>query len=116
MSRNQAAKQFGVAIGNHPDPRRISHDDSGDEGTTMKILCLCLCLSFGLMSLVTAPALAFGGCGVGCHTSGSGACVRDGWEQGLPVRNECPATSRPTPPCGQYYRWSRVAQACVRQW
>ena len=29
----------------------------------------------------------------------SGSCVRDGWEQGLPVRNECPATSRPTPPC-----------------
>jgi hypothetical protein len=75
-----------------------------------------LCLSFGLILFsVTQPASAFfgGSCGVGCHASGSGSCVRDGWEQGLPVINECPATSRPTPPCGRDYRWSRQSMMCV---
>lgn len=78
----------------------------------MMILRLCLGL---VISFATPPAFAFGGCGVGCRSTFQGACVRDGWQEGLPVRNECPATSRPTPPCGQYYRWSRVAQMCVRQ-
>ena len=61
------------------------------------------------------PALAAGGCGVGCSTTSQGACVRDGWREGLAVRNECPATSRPTPPCGKYYRWSREAMMCVER-
>jgi hypothetical protein len=34
------------------------------------------------------PASATGGCGVGCRSSSQGACVRDGWQEGLPVRNE----------------------------
>ena len=52
-------------------------------------------------------------CGPGCHFSPSGACVRDGWEQGMRVRNECPATSRPQPPCGgPGLRWDRRKLAC----
>ncbi len=58
-------------------------------------------------------AFAFGDCGPGCHTSPSGACVRDGWEQGLPVRNECPAYTAPRPPCGDWrMRWDRRKLAC----
>jgi hypothetical protein len=69
---------------------------------------------FTVAAFAAGPAFAFGGfCGVGCHASPSGSCVRDGWEQGLPVRNECPATSRPTPPCGQTHRWSRQKMSCV---
>lgn len=77
---------------------------------TFRSACLAFCF---VASAFVTPAVADGFCGVGCHASGSGSCVRDGWEQGLPVRNECPATSRPTPPCGSYYRWSRQAQMCV---
>jgi hypothetical protein len=66
-----------------------------------------------IFAFAAEPALAFGGCGIGCYTTSQGACVREGWQQGLPVRNECPATSRPTPPCGKYYRWSRASQMCV---
>jgi hypothetical protein len=62
---------------------------------------------------ISDPALAFGGCGAGCHATSAGVCVRDGWQEGLPVRNECPATSRPTPPCGADYRWNRRAMMCV---
>ena len=75
-----------------------------------------ICVVFGLAAFSLAqPASAFFGgfCGVGCHASGSGSCVRDGWEQGLPVRNECPATSRPTPPCGPTHRWSKLAMSCI---
>ena len=76
------------------------------------LLASCLIVS----AFAVAPAFASGFCGVGCHASPSGSCVRDGWEQALPVRNECPATSRPTPPCGRYYRWNRQNMSCeVRQ-
>ena len=68
-------------------------------------------LAFG----IAPPALATGGCGVGCHTTSAGVCVRDGWQEGLPVRNECPATSRPQPPCGYKHRWSRQAMMCVER-
>jgi hypothetical protein len=64
---------------------------------------------------VTGSARAHGTCGVGCHPTVFGSCVRDGWLEGRPVRNECPATSRPTPPCGQYYRWSRQLTACIQR-
>jgi hypothetical protein len=60
-----------------------------------------------------APASAADGCGVGCHSTSEGACVRDGWQEGLPVWNVCPATSRPSPPCGPYHRWSRRSMMCV---
>lgn len=75
----------------------------------LRSACLASCFVFAL----AAPASANGFCGVGCHASPSGSCVRDGWEQGLPVVNECPATSRPTPPCGPYFRWSRQSMQCV---
>jgi hypothetical protein len=51
-------------------------------------------------------ANAGGFCGPGCHTSISGACVVDGWGT---VRNECPAGSRPRPPCPPDMRWRRGA-------
>ena len=78
----------------------------------LRSACLASCLMiFGY----AGSALAGGGCGVGCSTTPSGACVRDGWQQGLPVRNECPATTRPTPPCGAYYYWSRRKMACTEK-
>ena len=67
----------------------------------------CLIMLFASVG----PADAFW-CGPGCHTSPSGACVRDGWEQGLRVRNECPAYTRPQPPCGFGMRWDRRKLAC----
>lgn len=52
-------------------------------------------------------------CGPGCHATPSGACVRDGWEQGLRVRNECPAYTSPRPPCGgPGLRWDKRKMAC----
>ncbi|WP_456629637.1 GCG_CRPN prefix-to-repeats domain-containing protein [Bradyrhizobium sp. URHC0002] len=71
---------------------------------------------FGALLAVVAlpgPASAADGCGVGCHATSEGACVRDGWQEGLPVWNVCPATSRPSPPCGPYQRWSRRSMMCV---
>jgi hypothetical protein len=47
-----------------------------------------------------------GGCGPGCHASMSGACVVDAWGR---VRNECPAGSRPVPPCPFGTRWKHGA-------
>lgn len=70
----------------------------------------CLVMLFAVLA---APDAAFAfTCGPGCHTSPSGACVRDGWEQGLRVRNECPAFSSPRPPCGPGMRWDRRKLAC----
>jgi hypothetical protein len=45
-------------------------------------------------------AHAADGCGPGCHSTVSGACVVDGWGF-LPrgISNECPAGARATPPC-----------------
>ena len=59
-----------------------------------RLACFAACL---VVYAVAGPAFAADGCGVGCHSTSEGACVRDGWQQGLPVRNVCPATSRPTP-------------------
>ena len=56
--------------------------------------------------LLFGSAYAADGCGVGCHTSSSGACVVDGWGT---VRNECPAGNRPHPPCPYDMRWRRGA-------
>lgn len=72
--------------------------------------------------LVATAALAFiggtqvaGGCGEGCHMTSGGACVVDGWDTGAKVRNECPATSRPRPPCGGGdFVWDRKKQACFQ--
>lgn len=56
--------------------------------------------------LLFGPARAWDGCGVGCHTSISGACVVDGWGK---VRNECPAGSHPLPPCPRDTRFRHGA-------
>ncbi len=69
--------------------------------------------TFFVAFALAEPALAAGGCGVGCSSTSEGACVRDGWQQALPVRNVCPATSQPSPPCGPYHRWSRQSMSCV---
>ena len=61
-------------------------------------------LGFCLVLAIPAAAIAADACGIGCHSTPAGVCVRDGWEQGLPVRNERPATSRPRSPCGSYFR------------
>jgi hypothetical protein len=74
----------------------------------MILRATCLIALFALLG-TASPAVA---CGPGCHFSPSGACVRDGWEQGLPVRNECPAYARPQPPCGFGMRWDRQKLAC----
>ena len=54
--------------------------------------------AFFVALALTGPASATGGCGLGCSSTSEGACVRDGWQQGLPVRNVCRAISLPTPP------------------
>jgi hypothetical protein len=41
--------------------------------------------AFFLAFALTRPAFATGGCGVSCHSTSQGACVRDGWQEGLPV-------------------------------
>jgi hypothetical protein len=67
-----------------------------------------------ILLFAVGTANAADGCGVGCHATGAGACVVDGWGTGAPVWNECPATSRPRPPCGgSDYMWSSRKRACV---
>ena len=51
---------------------------------------------------IPGVAHAADGCGPGCRSTPAGACVIDGWGA-TKVRNECPAGSRPRPPCGPYY-------------
>jgi hypothetical protein len=80
-----------------------------NEEPPMIRLVGALLLSFAF----AASAYAAGGCGVGCHSTSEGACVRDGWQQAMPVRNVCPATSRASPPCGPYHRWSRRSMMCI---
>lgn len=77
--------------------------------------------SIQLAMLVTALAVFAGeahaawGCGEGCHRTSGGACVVDGWGTGAKVRNECPVTSRPRPPCGGgEFVWDRIKQACFQ--
>ena len=50
--------------------------------------------AFFVVLALAGPASATGGCGVGCSSTSEGACVRDGWQQGLPVRNARPALSQ----------------------
>lgn len=71
--------------------------------------------------LVTAFALsvvggahAADGCGTGCRATVGGPCVVDGWGTGTKVRNECPVTSRPRPPCGRDFVWDRTMRACFQ--
>jgi hypothetical protein len=70
-------------------------------------------MGFGLFVLAAfGSADAALACGPGCHTSPSGACVRDGWDLAMPVRNECPAYTSPRPPCGPGMKWDRRKLAC----
>ncbi|WP_414645656.1 GCG_CRPN prefix-to-repeats domain-containing protein [Bradyrhizobium sp. 27S5] len=82
-------------------------------------LRLLVVLAAGTFLGLTA-ANAAEGCGDGCHRTSRGACVVDGWGTSARVRNECPATSRPTPPCGgRGFIWRRDYQACsqtTRDW
>jgi hypothetical protein len=61
-----------------------------------------------------SPANAADGCGIGCHATPMGACVADGWGTGARVWNECPATSRPRPPCGGGFEWRPKFRACFQ--
>jgi hypothetical protein len=54
-------------------------------------------------------------CGPGCHSTVNGACVVNGWEAGLARWNECPAGSRPHPPCGVGYAWRPRLHACFQK-
>ena len=81
-----------------------------EEHLMIRFACLG---AFLVVFALAGPAWAAGGCGVGCRSTSQGACVRDGWQEGLPVRNVCPATSQPSPPCGPYHRWSPRSVTCV---
>ena len=79
--------------------------------------------TFAVLFAVTlcslSPATAADGCGPGCHATISGACVVDGWGTGAKVRNECPVTSRPRPPCPFGFIWKPGFRACaqtVKDW
>ena len=71
----------------------------------------------GLLLMVLPPTAGVHGsvdsCGPGCHLAPNGGCVVNGWEAGAQVWNECPAGSRPKPPCGAAFRWSKQAKACL---
>jgi hypothetical protein len=71
------------------------------------------CLIMLSAVLGTPNAASAFSCGPGCHQSPSGACVRDGWDQAMPVRNQCPAYTAARPPCGgPGLRWDRRKMAC----
>ena len=78
---------------------------------------LSLCALPAMLLLATiGTARAADGCGIGCHATWAGACVVDGWGTGAPVRNECPATSRPRPPCGGGdFVWDKRKKACFQR-
>jgi hypothetical protein len=73
-----------------------------------------------MLLFAVCTANAADGCGPGCHATVFGACVVDGWATGARVWNECPATSRPRPPCGgSDYVWDARKRACfpkARDW
>ena len=50
-----------------------------------------LCILWDIPCSSRRSCLGAGACGVGCSSTPEGACVRDGWQQGLPVRNEVPS-------------------------
>ena len=79
----------------------------------MKSVCLAMLVT--ALAVFAGEAHAAWGCGEGCHRTSGGACVVDGWGTGAKVRNECPVTSRPRPPCGGgEFVWDRGKQACFQ--
>ena len=78
------------------------------EGNMRRFLIAAL---FAIVPVI-GPANAADGCGPGCHSTSSGACVVDGWGTGAPVWNECPAGARARPRCGYGYAWRQSMRAC----
>jgi hypothetical protein len=73
----------------------------------MRKLFVAVLLAGSVLAMGAAKAWdGWSGCGPGCHSTISGACVVDGWGT---VRNECPAGSRPLPPCPYGTRWRHGA-------
>jgi len=70
----------------------------------MRRLFVTVLIAVGVMLYYSANAMA--GCGPGCHSTLSGACVVDGWGT---VRNECPVPSRPVPLCPVGLQWRHGA-------
>jgi hypothetical protein len=72
-------------------------------------------LIVALLAIVSGigSASAADECGPGCHSTSNGACVVDGWGNAH-VRNECPATASPRPPCGGGYVWRPRMHACFQ--
>jgi len=72
-------------------------------------------LMAALFAIVTSigPANAADGCGPGCRSTPSGACVVDGWgTAAVVIWNECPAGAHARPPCGQGHIWIPRMRAC----
>ena len=81
----------------------------------MKKSSLLAMLVTAVAVFLVGEAYAADGCGEGCHRTIGGACVVDGWGTRARVLNECPATSRPCPPCGGVdFVWDRTKQACFQ--
>ena len=72
----------------------IRREPPKTKGYKMRSLFVAGLLAVAVSAVFASRAEAL--CGTGCHISISGACVVDGWGT---VRNECPALSRPRPPC-----------------
>lgn len=66
-----------------------------------------------LACLCAGAARAADGCGPGCHSAVSGACVVNGWETGTVAWNECPAGAHPRPPCPPAMVWNGRIKACT---
>jgi hypothetical protein len=66
---------------------------------------------FAIVASVGAASAA-DGCGPGCRSTASGACVVDSWGTGVPLWNECPAGAHPRPPCTRGYVWRPRMRAC----
>ena len=76
----------------------------------MRLLAATMLISIGLG---VGAACAADGCGPGCHSTTSGACVVNGWETGAVRWNECPAGTHPRPPCAPHYSWIKQAKTCL---
>jgi hypothetical protein len=113
--RGSGAASAGVTTNRNNVDRRTFGQCAETRSRFAMTIRVTLVGAYLLVFAIAPPALAAGGCGGGCHTTPAGVCVRDGWQEGLPVRNECPATSRPQPPCSYKYRWSRQAMMCVER-
>ena len=91
-----------------------SNDGWGDRrGLEEKMRTFLIAAVFAIVPSIS-PANAADGCGPGCHSTPSGACVVDGWGTGARAWNQCPVTSRSRPPCGYGYIWRQSMRACFQ--